>query len=151
VMTRPPRNPAEPLLNATTLAVSLMQGVSVLFLLAVVFFFSFHEGLGEGYARALTFTTLIAANLCLILTNRSWSRTIPATLNDPNPALWWVIGGTLLFMGLVLYIPVLRHLFKFDRLHAPDLWLCLAMGVASIFWFEGLKFLRGRQKPFFMR
>lgn len=151
VMTRPPRNPAEPLLNAKTLAVSLMQGISVLLLLVVVFLFSFHEGLGEGYARALTFTALIAANLCLILTNRSWSRTIPATLNAPNPALWWVIGGTLLFMGLVLYAPALRHLFKFDRLHAPDLWLCLATGVVSILWFEGLKFLRGLQKPFFMR
>jgi len=64
-------------------------------------------------------------------------------LKSPNPALWWVIGGTLLFLGLVLCIPLLRNLFKFDRLHSFDLWLCLAAGTVSILWFEGLKFFHG--------
>ena len=44
-------------------------------------------------ARTLTFTTLIVANLGLILTNRSWSRTILATFRSPNAALGWVMGG----------------------------------------------------------
>ncbi|WP_175476321.1 cation-translocating P-type ATPase [Syntrophus gentianae] len=146
VMTRPPRNPAEPLLNTRTLAISLLQGMSVLVILLLVFLLSFNEGHGERDARALTFTTLIVANLCLILTNRSWSRTILASLKSPNPALWWVIGGTLLFLGLVLYLPLLLHLFKFDRLHPFDLWLCLAAGTFSILWFEGLKFFQGLRK-----
>jgi len=142
-MTRPPRNPTEPLLNARTLAISLLQGISVLCILVAVFSVSFYQGHGERDARALTFTTLIVANLCLILTNRSWSHTILAILKSPNPALWWVLGGTLLFLGLVLCIPPLRNLFKFDRLHSFDLWLCLAAGTVSILWFEALKFFHG--------
>ncbi|OPY90513.1 MAG: Calcium-transporting ATPase 1 [Syntrophus sp. PtaU1.Bin208] len=151
VMTRPPRNPADPLLNKKTLAISLLQGISVLCMLLLIFLVPFYEGHGEKDARALTFTTLIVANLCLILTNRSWSKTILASLKSPNPALWWVIGGALLFLGMVLYFPFLLHLFKFDRLHPSDLWLCLAAGTISILWFEGLKFLHGLRKSSFKR
>jgi len=146
IMNRSPRDPREPLLNSRTLALSLLQGVSVLCILLTVFIVSLYEGYGERDARALTFTTLIVANLCLILTNRSWSRTILATLRSPNPALWWVIGGTVLFLGLVLYIPLLRNMFKFDRLHSFDLWLCLTAGSVSILWFEGLKLFHGFRK-----
>ncbi len=65
--------------------------------------------------------SLIVANLSLILTNRSWSRTILATVQAPNPALWWVLTGAIAFMGLVLYVSVLRHLFHFSVLHPLDL------------------------------
>jgi Ca2+-transporting ATPase len=143
VMNRAPRASHEPLLNSRTLAISLLQGLSVLGILLAVFVVSLYGGHGERDARALTFTTLIVANLCLILTNRSWLRTILATLSSPNPALWWVIGGTVLFLGLVLYIPFLRNIFKFDRLHSFDLWLCLGAGGLSILWFEGLKLING--------
>lgn len=139
VMTRPPRNPKEPLFSKRNLTISLMQGAIVLFILLVVFCFSLYRGHGEKEARALTFTTLTIANLCLILTNLSWSRTILATLRSPNKALWFVLTGTIIFLGLVLYIPFLRSLFSFDVLHSIDLWICLAAGIVSILWFEGLK------------
>jgi len=95
-----------------------------------------------GDAIALCFATLVVANLGLIFANRSWSRTILATLRTPNQALWWVFGGTLFFLGLVLYVPFLRDLFHFSTLHPDDLALCLASGLVSILWFEGIKWLR---------
>jgi len=146
VMNRPPRSPKEPLLSKWTLTVGLMQGVSVLFIILAVFSISLYNGHGEQEARALTFTTLIVANLCLILTNRSWTRTILATLRSPNIALWLVIVGTILFLGLALYLPFLRSLFRFNVLHLPDLWICLTAGIVSILWFEVLKLINGRRK-----
>ena len=80
-------------------------------------------------AIALSFTTLVVANLGLIFANRSWTRTIWSTLRTPNAALWWVIGGTTFFLGLALYVPFLRDLFHFSTLHPDDLALCLAGGV----------------------
>ncbi|MBI3330319.1 MAG: cation-translocating P-type ATPase, partial [Nitrospinae bacterium] len=112
-----------------------------------VFSIALYRGQGELEARALTFTTLVIANLSLIFTNRSWSRTVLATLCSPNAAWWWVVGGALGFLSLVLYVPVLRDLFRFAPLHPGDLLLCLAAGVASILWFEGLKLCGGCQKP----
>jgi len=142
VMTRPPRNPKESLFDRTTLAMSLLQGTSVLLIILGVFAIALYRGHGELEARALTFTTLIIANLGLILTNRSWSRTILNTLRSHNPALWWVLGGAAVFLGAVLYIPALRSLFHLSTLHFIDLVICLSAGIISIAWFEGLKMVK---------
>ncbi len=151
VMKRPPRNPKEPLFSRRTVIMSLMQGLSVLFIILAVFSIALYRGQGELDARALTFTTLIFANLGLILTNRSWSHTIFATLRSPNAALWWVLGGAMLFLGLVLYLPVTRNLFKFSTLHLIDLVICFAAGLVSILWFESVKIYNIRQKRFSLK
>jgi len=67
--------------------ISLLQGLSILLIVFAVFAISIHRGQSEAEARALNFTTLIIANLCLILTNRSWSRTILSMMKSPNAAL----------------------------------------------------------------
>ena len=146
VMTRRPRNSREPLFNKWTLTVSLMQGLSVLLIVLAVFAIALYRGQGEREARALMFTTLIVANLGLIMTNRSWSRTIISTLRSPNTALWLVILGAMVFLGLVLYVPFLRDLFGFGVLHPFDLWVCLGAGMISILWFEALKLINGSRK-----
>jgi Ca2+-transporting ATPase len=89
---------------------------------------------------------LTVANISLILTNRSWSRTILATLRSPNGALRWVLGGTLVLLGLVLYVPFLRQVFHFAFLHPNDLLICLFAGGFSILWFEALKVIQQRKK-----
>jgi Ca2+-transporting ATPase len=146
VMTRRPRNSRKPLFDKWTLTVSLLQGLSVLLIVLAVFAISLHRGQDAAEARALTFTTLILANLGLILINRSWSRTIVSTLRTPNFALWMVIAGTAALLGLVLYTPFLRDLFKFKTLHSTDLWICLGAATISIFWFEALKLINGARK-----
>jgi P-type Ca2+ transporter type 2C len=148
VMRRPPRDPKEPLFSRKALGLSLLQGISVLAIVLGVYAVSLYRGQGESEARALTFTTMIVANLGLILTNRSWSRTVLGTLHTPNQALWWVLGGAAVFLALVLYVPFLRSLFRFSTLHPFDLAICLAFGVASILWFEALKLFGGRQRAY---
>ncbi|KPK90296.1 MAG: ATPase [Deltaproteobacteria bacterium SM23_61] len=144
IMHRPPRDSRKPLFNGSMVALSLLQGLSVLVILLVVFLISLYRGQGVQEARALTFTTLVAANLGLILTNRSWSRTIWATLRSANIALGWVFGGAIALLLLVLYVPFLRKLFHFTFLYPGDLLICLFAGVCSILWFEGLKALKRR-------
>lgn len=145
VMDRPPRDPKKPLFGKRTVALSLLQGLSVLAIVLSVFVISLYRGQGESEARALTFTTLIVANLGLIMTNRSWSRSILESMGSPNPAQWWVLGGAALFLALVLYVPFLREVFRFSLLHPLDLCICVCAGAVSILWFEGLKwFTRGR-------
>ncbi len=140
VMRRPPRNPGERLFNLRTVAISLLQGVSVLVIIMGVLAISGWLGhTGEGARRALAFTTLVTANLCLILTNRSWSRTILSMFREPNRALWWVVGGATICLGLILYIPFLQSLFKFEHINLNDILLCVAAGIVSILWFELLK------------
>ncbi|HEY0984467.1 cation-translocating P-type ATPase [Schlesneria sp.] len=139
IMKRPPRNPNDALFGRRLLGLGLLQGASVLMIVLAVYLsalLGWHDALD---ATALSFTTLVVANLGLIFANRSWTRTIWSTLRSPNPALWWVFGGTLFFLALVLYVPFLRDLFHFSLLHPSDLAICLGGGVLSVLWFEGLK------------
>ena len=109
-----------------------------------VFAVALYRGHGEHDARALTFTTLIVANLGLIFANRSWTRTLLE--HAPHAECRAVVGlrrGDRLSLP-VLYVPFLRDLFHFSTLHPNDLLLCLAAGVVSVLWFEALKLMRRR-------
>jgi len=148
VMQHPPRAANEPLFGRRTFAISILQGLSVLGVVLAVFATAHYSGRGEQEARALTFTTLVMSNLALIFTNRSWGRTILARLHSPNPSLWWVIGGTIGFLGFVIFVPSLRELFRFSVLHPIDLAVCVGAAVCSILWFEAFKLWRaGRPQP----
>ncbi len=146
LMTRPPRDPREPLFGRRTVVLAVGQGLSVLAMVLAIHAAALMLGKGQDEARALTFTTLVLANLGLILANRSWSELIVRTLARPNPALWWIAAGTCLFLGLVLFTPGLRDLFHFEVLHLHDLLLCLGGAVAGVFWFEVLKAGRRTRK-----
>ena len=145
VMNRPPRRPDAPLFGQRTVLLSLLQGLSVLVILLIVYVISFKRGQSEEDSRALTYATLIIANLGLIFVNRSWSRTVLATLRSPNTALWWVTGGAVLFLGLALYVPFLRGLFRFSVLHTTDILICVAAGIVSVLWFEVMKAVAARR------
>ncbi len=97
------------------------------------------RGFGEAEVRTMTFTTIVIANLCLILTNRSWSETIVTTLRTPNKAMAWVFAGTLICLILVLFIPVLSDLFRFGSVSILDLLVCAMAGAGSVIWFECYK------------
>lgn len=72
------------------------------------------RNIGESGARTLAFSSIVIANLSLILTNRSWSETFLTTIRRPNRAFWLVLGGALLFLTLVLTVPALLDLFHFS-------------------------------------
>jgi Ca2+-transporting ATPase len=142
VMSRPPRPRDEGLFTGKTLLLSLLQGFVVLAFILGVYFSAPDRGFDEDQVRTLTFTTIVIANLSLILTNRSWSATIFETLRTPNRALAWVFAGTLTSLFLVLYVPVLRDLFHFAHVPFIDLAVCAGAGGLSVLWFELYKFWR---------
>jgi len=139
VMERPPRDPRARLFSVRLLILSALQGVSILAAVLAVFLAALHVEQGEAEARTLAFATLVVANLALVLANRSWSRLIIETLRVPNVALWWVVAGAIATLGLVIYVPAPASLFRFGVLHPLDVLLCLAVGLASMMWFEALK------------
>jgi P-type Ca2+ transporter type 2C len=139
VMKRPPRNPKEPLFGRKTVGLALLQGSGILVIILAIFMIALDRGQGELDARALTFTTLILANLGLIISESSTSHLSFKILKSPNPTLWWTICGGIFFLAIVLYVPFLRELFSFSFLHPIDLTICLGGGLISLLWFELLK------------
>ncbi len=145
VMNRPPRRKDEGLFTRRILALSLLQGLVVLAVVLFVYVYALGRGVDEAGARSLTFTTIVIANLSLILTNRSWSENIMTTLRTPNRAMVLVFAGTIGSLLLVLLVPALRDLFRFGPVPLLDLVLCAVAGAASVAWFEGYKYRRLRK------
>ena len=142
VMKRPPRKIDEPVFDRRTILFSILQGFVVLLVVLAVYRIAPMLGESEAQARALAFTTLVIANLGLVFTNRSWSRTIVEMLRTPNRALFGVSAAALLFLGLALYVPFLASIFRFGQLHLIDLVICLVASIVSILWFEVLKIIQ---------
>jgi Ca2+-transporting ATPase len=138
VMKRPPRRQTEGLFSMRTVTISVLQGLSVLAVCLAIFVLS-RGGHGAEAARALTFSALVVSLLALILMNRSWTRSTIAMLRVGNPALWWVVAGSGTFLAIVLSVAPVRALFSFAPLHAQDIGLSLAAGLACLAWFEVLK------------
>lgn len=142
VMQRPPRLSSARLFDFKVLKHGLLQGLLLLIVVLAIFGFTLYRGMGANEARALTFTTLVLANIGLIFTNRSWSKPALITLKSPNPALWWIASSALLILAIVLFLPALISLFSFSKLHLDDLALCGLIGIATFALFEIFKKLR---------
>jgi len=144
VMKRPPRRLTDPLFSRKDVVLSLLQGLMVLLVVANVYVLALYRGIADDEARTMAFTALVIANLGLILTNRSWNQSSITMLRTQNKALIWVFGGTLFFLGLVLYLPFLQGVFHFQRLSTSELAMCVSAGVVSVLWFEAVKVLNSR-------
>ncbi len=145
VMKRPPRAPRDPMFGRRVIAISSAQGTAVLAVVLAVYALALHLRQVDDEARALTFATFLVANLALIFTNRSWTESIVSS-SLKEVTLWAVTAGALLFLALVLYVPLLAHLFRFAAPRPLDLVLCLAGGTLSVGWFELVK-RRGSPRP----
>jgi len=139
IMNRSPRNLQERMFGRKNLALSLVQGISMLAGVIAVFLYALHMGKGEVDARTLTFATLVIANLTLIVANLSWSQSLIKTLSSENKALRYVLVGALSGLFLVLYVPALRSMFRFSLLHGDDLLIVFLVGTLSIAWLRLLK------------
>ena len=136
VMQRPPRAAEASLLNKDMLGSGLLQGAGVLLSLLGLFQVILWLGRDVGEARTLTFIALVFCNLALIFSNRSLQGRLLET-HGRNSTLGWMVVGTLLLLGMVLFTPALQEMFRFVPVHVSDLLLCLSAGVISV-GFSGL-------------
>ena len=145
VMQRPPRAIEAPLFGGMTLVWSLLQGMGVLMVVMAAYALG-TTYLSEKEVRAFTFATLVMGNLALIFSNRSRTAFLGATLRTPNRTLWLVASVTLGLLCLALYWPWMAKLFNFEPLALGSLLLATVMGLASVLWFEMIKFSRRQQR-----
>jgi P-type Ca2+ transporter type 2C len=132
LMARPPRRPDEPILDRPALRLAVLRGAAALAPVLVVAAWGSSRGWSEGAVRAAAFSSILLANLALILVALSDGRGLAATLRARNPALWWVVGGAATVLAASLALPSLRAAFHFDALDAPALAAVAAAAAASL-------------------
>lgn len=139
IMTRPPRRLNSPLFGRSALLGGLIQGLGILGISVGVFLFGLDLESGAPEARMFAFVSLVIGNLGLIFSNRSHTQSIFSTLRSPNPALWWVAGGTMLSLALVLTVPLFREIFQFAAVHGREIPMLALVCLGSILIAESVK------------
>ncbi len=133
VMRRRPRPLNQPLFTTGMLMWAVLQGAVALGLVIAVYLTALRTGADESAARALTFVTLVAANVGLTLINRSFHRrSVFALLVRDNPVLWVVFGAVAATLTAILAWAPLRGLFRFGSLGVDDLLLAAGTGIAVL-------------------
>lgn len=144
IMRRPPRKIDESLFGTKGVIVGLIQGLAVFGAVAFLYSITLQQA-GEQVARATGFAAMVFGNLGLILTNRFWTRSIVATLKVPNKALWFVIGGAVLFLMLAIGVPYVAGLFRFGQIGIKEIILAVFSSTAGIAVSEFLKMKQVRR------
>jgi Ca2+-transporting ATPase len=145
VMDRPPKDINERFFGFKKIFLSCMQGVGILVFVMGIYLFSYYTLHTEGQVRAMSFLTLIVANIAVIMSNRSWTRSIFELMTIRNKAAGWVIGGAITFMILILNVPFFLKLFQFEKIGIVDALICIAAGLLTITWFEVYKAIKFRR------
>jgi P-type Ca2+ transporter type 2C len=142
VMSRPPKKIDEPFFDGKKILLSCLQGCAVLAIVLAVYFIYLNNGYSEGSVRAMSFLTLIVANIAIIFSNRSWTRNIFQIIATPNKTVKYIVGGAILFLVLILNVPFLMDLFQFEKISLGNILVCTVAGLFSITWFEVYKLAR---------
>ncbi len=143
VMQRPPRSTTAQLFGGATLMFAMLQGLGALAAVAAAYWWGLGH-LPEPQARAFAFCTLVIANLALILSNRSKNGSLLVSLRRPNKTLWLVAASTVVMLAVVIEVPVLLQLFRFDTPPPLALLAVAGIGVLSALWFEVVRWTRAR-------
>jgi len=136
VMSRPPRKISKSFFGSKKILISCIQGICILIATLSVYFVTLKIGYSTGEIKAMTFSTLIFANIATILTNRSWESSIFKILFTPNKTVKWVIGGAALFILLALTVPFLQSLFQFEPVNVWKIAITFVIGMSTMIWFE---------------
>ncbi len=138
IMNRPPRKINEKIFNKKNIISSIFQGLVVTLIILFVFSLGLKNGMSEENLRAISFVILVVSNLGLILANLSMSESIWSVFKK-NISLLIVVVGSLAMLGLVLYVPFLRHLFKFSQLDVFDIFIASILGALAVLMARGIK------------
>lgn len=132
VMVNKPRSPNEPLYNRNVWYPSLIRGIILLLALICVYFISLWSNKGETETRTLVFTTLILSNAFLIYLIRPIKISALKKIKfEPNKFVSWLMAGSIVTLGLSIYIPILQKLFGFSYLHPIDIFICLIISIMT--------------------
>jgi len=136
IMNRPPRGLNESFFGIKKILLSCSQGISILVMTLLIYFVGLKMGYSANAVRAMSFVTLIASNIAVILSNRSWSNNIFKIISTPNSTVKWVVGGAIFFLILILNVPFLLDLFQFEKISLLEVLISVLLGLSSITWFE---------------
>ncbi|MFV8343769.1 cation-translocating P-type ATPase [Flavobacterium sp. XS2P39] len=132
--------------NLKEIAISIIQGLAITLGLLFTYRFCVADNCSESVTRTTVFLTLIASNIFLTLTNRSFYYSVFTTLRYKNNLVFMIIGATILITALLLFVPLFAHFFEFESVSGFQIGLSIFVGFVSVLWIEIYKWFRRRKQ-----
>ncbi|MTA85038.1 MAG: HAD-IC family P-type ATPase, partial [Actinobacteria bacterium] len=146
IMSQPPRKPHSGVFDRKEILLALLQGFSIFTLVFVIFLGNIASDTPEEKVRALTFATLVIANVILILINRSRTLTLwEALIKRRNKAIPWLIFGATTLLLLLLNVPLIRESFDLEALQWKEYLSLVALSYLSVSWLDLHKIITRRR------
>ena len=142
IMDRPPRAPDAPLFGFREVTFGILQGLVGLAAVLGALGLSLHTGASEAESRTITFVTLVAVNIGLVFSNRSWNHPAYQSLQRYNAALWWVLLVMVAALAGAIFIPAAAEIFRFSALRQDQFALSIGMAAIAFLIIELLKLVR---------
>lgn len=144
IMERPPRDPKENLLNASTLIKSVAQGL-VMFAASFGVYYTVLAGdpANAPIARSMGLAIIMLANLVLVQVNSSeYDLAYKSIARLAHDKVMWIANlGTIAMLIIILYTP-LNSFLKLAPLSASQFFISLGIAVAAVLWYEIVKVIR---------
>lgn len=113
IMNRKPRNAQHKFFGGTKIFNSVLQGLLLLTMTIIVYFYSIYEGHTDEEVRAIAFSSLVIGNVFLVLTKLSNTRNIIDIIKEKNWAVLIILSAAIVLLVLIIYVPFLQHIFSF--------------------------------------
>lgn len=141
LMQRPPRRTSEPLLSASCVGLSLLQGGLVTAVVVGFYAWALAQGVATSWASTVAFVVLVVGNAVLILPSRSGRTGWRSLWSGMTAVSGWVLGATALALLAITSVPMLAQPFGFEPLSPAHWLLALALGGALLLPFQVNKWL----------
>ena len=145
LMLQKPRPFTTTFFNLKEITISIIQGLIITLGLLFIYQYCLHEGCSEKVIRTTIFLTLIASNIFLTLSNRSFYYSMLTTILYKNNLVPMIIGVTILITTVLLFVPVFSNFFMFDTVTATQFGMSVLVAFVSVFWIEIYKYFKRRK------
>lgn len=140
IMEDNPRPINEKALNKKIFLAAVGQGFAVLITTLSIYTWAVASDLNGDVVRSLTFAALMIGNLALVLSNRSRTLSVIATLRQrKNATVKWVVLGGISILTALFCIAWLRDAFNLATLSLKQWVVVIFAGLAGGLWFESKK------------
>ena len=142
IMNQKPRATTASLISRLDFLYSVLQGLSVFALVAIIYFVSLGNGSSDNRVRSLTFGTLLISNVILIMINRSRDLTIYRTVfKIKNVAAPWIALLAISILLILINVRVFREAFDLELLAISDYLILAGLSYLSLCWTDLRKLL----------
>lgn len=142
IMIQKPRSFTRTFFHRHELLTSIVQGLVITTALISLYWYSVFNDFAQKQTTTMIFLALIAANIFLTLTNRSFYHSVLTTAGYKNRLIPITIGATIILTITIFSMAALRHFFNFTLPGNRDMLVCLLIGTASALWFELYKWFK---------